>query len=300
MRPALGVRFAASLVILTGLVSAPLARAQQASTHETTPRYLVVPLGGDAPDAMAAEACDATRATLAAEGFGVVDEADVAAQVAPARLAEARRLEDVRPIASDLGASAVATVAVWTSDGAASSVTVSIAPGARSFSATESITAEHGLAEAARDAVRAALVRQRNALLVSGSSTGTVPDAPADPATSAAAASSSGASTPHVEPTLFGIVGPGLLAAVGAAGIGAGVFAVLDTTCSVRGPLSGRCLVGENPNYGVGITFLIGGVIALGGAIAWWILGAADPAPDPRIDVVVLDGGAVIGTHGSF
>lgn len=300
MRLRLGLGIAARLVVLTSL-----AWASAASAQDTPPRYLVVSLGGDAPEAMAGEACDAVRATLAAEGFGVVDEADVAAQVPPARLAEARRLDDVRPIATELGASAVATVAVWTSDGAASSVTVSIAPGARSFSATEQVTAEHALAESARDAVRAALVRQRNALLVSGSTTGTIPD-PTTAASSASSSSSSStssgssSSTPHVEPTLFGIVGPGLLAAVGAAGIGAGIYAMLDTTCSVRGPLTGRCLVGENPNYGLGVTFVIGGVVALGGAIAWWILGAADPPPDPRIDVVILDGGAVVGTRGTF
>jgi hypothetical protein len=295
MRRALGREISACFVVLTSLAWAPLVRAQDAAA---TPRYLVVPLGGDAPEAMAAEACDAVRATLAAEGFGVVDGADVAAQVPPARLAEARRLEDVRPIAADLGASAIATVAVWTSDGAASSVTVSIAPGTRSFSATESIAPEHPLAEASRDAVRAALVRQRNALLVSGASTGAVEES--SPATPSAPSSASASSAPHVEPTLFGIVGPGLLAAVGAAGIGASVYSMLDATCSVRGPLTGRCLVGENPNYGLGITFLIGGVVALGGAIAWWILGAGDPPPDPRIDVVFLDGGAVVRTRGTF
>ncbi len=153
----------ASILLSLSLFACPLARAQDLSPQEVPPPepeateapeapeavappaavaiYLVRPLGGDASADASAEACDAVRATLAAEGFGVIEDADVAAQIAPSRLDAVRRLDDLRPIATELGASAVATVAVWTSDGAPDSVTVSLASDARSFSASETLGA---------------------------------------------------------------------------------------------------------------------------------------------------------------
>lgn len=257
-------------------------------------RYLVAPLGGDAPEALSAEACDAVRATLAAEGFGVVDPAD-AATISPARFAAARRLDDLRPIATELGATAIATVAVWTSDGAASSVIVSIAPGERSFSATEAVSSSLG--QSASDAVHAALGRQRDALLVGGGTTRTHDTERHDPPPA----------EHHDEGViqngqLFGIVGPGLLAALGAAGIGGGVYASLDETCDQRAP-SGLCLRGERPNYALGIVFIGAGALALAGAIVWWVLGAdtEEASAGPRIDVVVLpEGGGYLGARGRF
>lgn len=262
-------------------------------------RYLVRPLGGDATAEASAEACDAVRATLAAEGFGVIEDADVAAQVAPARLSAVHRLDDLRPIATELGASAVATVAVWTSDGAPDSVTVSLANGSRSFSASETLGAR-SLGEAARDAVRGALTRQRNALLVSGGSVATTvvdadgPEAPPDV--------EDGEGRPASGPTLFGIIGPGFVAALGASGLGLGVYASLDGYCTARSPAPpNRCLIGEDPNVGLGVLFIVGGVVAIAGAIVWWVTGASDPMPAPRIDVALLpEGGAAVTTNGSF
>ena len=283
----------ASLVLASAL---PCAAQDVASTPSapSTDLFLVASLGGDAPDALAAEACDAVRATLVAEGFGVVDPAD-AATISPARFAAARRLDDLRPIATELSATGIATVAVWTSDGAASSVIVSIAPGERSFSATQAVTSS--LAESARDALRAALARQRDAILVGGGST---------------QRHETEVHTPPPEHhdegvirdgQLFGIVGPGFLAAFGAAGIGGGIYASLDATCDQRNPMTGVCLRGERPNYALGVIFIAAGTIALAGAIVWWILGSGDEevSSGPRIDVVLLpDGSGYVGARGTF
>jgi len=260
-------------------------------------RYLVAPLGGDAPEALSAEACDAVRATLAAEGFGVVDPAD-AATISPARFTGARRLDDLRPIATELGATGIATVAVWTSDGAASSVIVSIAPGERSFSATETVSTS--LAESARDAVRAALARRRDAILVGGGSTRThdTTTRPADPTPTPPA--SNGVIQ---NGQLFGVIGPAFLAAVGAAGIGGGIYASIDEMCDQRNPITHVCVSGTRPNYALGVIFIAAGTLALAGAIVWWILGSdsEEVSSGPRIDVVMLpEGGGYVGTRGTF
>lgn len=284
------------------------ARAQDASETPVMPpaeapagpRYLVRPLGGDADATAFGEACDAVRATLAAEGFGVVEDADVAAQIAPARLEAVRRLDDLRPIATEVGADAVATVAVWTSDGAPDSVTVSLAAGARSFSASETLSGR-SLQEAARDAVRGALLRQRNALLVSGTTVVTAPIEDGEDVPEQGPDEEEGEAPPSDGPTLFGIIGPGLVAALGASGVGLGIYASLDGYCTARGPESGRCLIGEDPNIGLGVLLIVGGVVALGGAVVWWVTGASDPVPAPRIDVAFLpEGGAVVTTNGAF
>lgn len=273
-------------------VVSPSATTSASATAPAAERYLVSPLGGDAPEALLAEACDAVRATLGAEGFEVVDPADIAATISPERLAAAHRLDDLRPIATELGANAIATVAVWTNDGVASSVIVSIAPGARSFSATEAVTTS--LSESARDALRAALARRRDALLVSGTSTGVHDE------------QHSGTAVPPPDNgviqngQLFGIVGPGFLAAIGAAGIGGGVYASLDETCDQRSPM-GVCVRGERPNYALGVVFIGAGALALAGAIAWWILGSDNElSAGPRIDVVMLPGGGYVSTRGTF
>ncbi len=262
----------------------------------TTPAalYFVAALGGDAPDTLAAEACDAVRATLAAEGFGVVDPADVAATISPDRLRGAHRLDDLRPIAAELGATAIATVAVWTNDGVASSVIVSIAPGERSFSATEAVTSS--LSESARGALAAALTRQRDALVVGGGTTSAHhhhDPAPPPPAQTGVIQNGQ----------LFGIVGPGFLAALGAAGIAGGIYASLDETCDQRSAITGVCLRGERPNYAVGVLFITAGALAFAGAILWWILGSEgeEVSSGPRIDIVMLpDGGGYVGTRGTF
>lgn len=277
------------VALLVGATACPCA-AQDAE------RYLVAPLGGDAPDALGVEASDAVRATLVAEGFGVIDPADVAT-IAPARFAEARHLDDLRPIATELGATAIATVAVWTSDGMPSSVIVSIAPGTRSFSATAAVTTS--VSESARDALRAALARRRDALLVSGSSARAEDEDDHEPAHVARPAPASGGVIQNGQ--LFGVIGPGLLAAIGAAGIGGGIYASLDELCDQRNPM-GVCIRGTRPSYALGVIFIGAGALALAGAIAWWILGASsnEVSAGPRIDVVMLPGGGYVDARGTF
>jgi hypothetical protein len=84
-----------------------------------------------------------------------------------------------------------------------------------------------------------------------------------------------------------------MLAAFGAAGVGLGVYGLLDGTCELRGAL-GTCLRGEDPNVPVGVTLTVAGILALGGAVVWFVTGAV-VADQPRIDVVLgPDGGAVM------
>ncbi len=297
--PARLVARLASIFLGLWLATVSLSAVAQDTAAAEVPRYLVRPLGGDAAPEVGAEACDAVRATLAAEGFGVIEDADVAAQIAPARLEAVHRLDDLRPIAAELGASAVATVAVWTSDGAADSVTVSLAASGRSFSASETL-GDRALGEAARDAVRGALARQRNALLVSGAGSVTTRGDDADDR-EAGPDVHDGEAPAASGPTLFGIIGPGLIAAIGASGVGLGVYASLDGYCTARSPVApNRCLIGEDPNVGLGVLFIIGGVVALAGAVVWWVTGASDPAPAPRIDVALFPGGGGMTTNGTF
>jgi hypothetical protein len=123
------------------------------------------------------------------------------------------------------------------------------------------------------------------------SGAGSASSADADPG------AGSRAPRPPAPDPLFGILGPGLLAAIGAAGIGLGVWATLDPTCSLRGA-SGTCLRGEENNVGLGILFIATGALSLAGAIIWWVTGAAAPPTEPRVDIVIGPGSA--GVRGSF
>ncbi len=274
---------------------------------------LVLSFGGDATEAMNAEARDGATAGLLAQGFTVLAEAEVTARVAPSRIRDASSIDQLRAIAVELGVESVVTVAVWTSGGAADSVIVSVAPArsvegdaVRSYSGNQSV-GEAGLGEAARLAALGALERRtRAAMLGGGSGHATVSAGEGDPGDEeedAPVEDDPWAEAPRGESSdfesLFGIIGPGLLLALGGAGIGLGVYALLDENCTTRATMSGDCLIGDAPNIGVGVLLLIGGVLAAGGAAAWWITGAT-AQPQPRIEGITLREGGMLRVTGSF
>lgn len=301
-----------SLLALLGLAfgwAMPLA-AQDVVVTDTAPAWgaIVLSFGGDASPALNAEARDGATAGMVAQGFSVLDEGEIAARIPPARLAAASSIEGLRAIAVELGAESVVSVAVWTSDGAADSVVVSIAPAAspegeavRSFSSTEHV-GEAGLGAAARGATLAALNRRTRAALLGGGSghveaeastvieerTVEEPDPWAEDE-----------SNPGGVESLFGIIGPGFLLALGGAGLGLGIYAVLDENCSVRGPVTGVCLQGDGPNVGLGTLLIIGGALAAGGAAVWWITGATT-TNEPRVDGIVWQDGGMLRVRGVF
>lgn len=310
------VLLVASLLVPAGALAQDAAAAPEGA--DTAPAAvepaaawgaIVLSFGGDGTDAMNAEARDGVTAGLVAQGFSVLDEAEIAARVPPARLSGAGSVDALRAIATELGAESVATVAVWTSDGAADSVIVSIAPaaGGRSFSATEHV-GEEGLAAASRAAALAALSRRTRAAVLAGG-TGSVPT---ETETALEAEASAEAEAEEDDPwaeedprsqggpeAIFGIVGPGLLLALGGAGIGLGIYAVLDENCELRAPMSGECLRGDAPNTALGVLLIVGGVLSAGGAAVWWITGAASSS-EPRVDGVVLREGGMLRVRGVF
>jgi hypothetical protein len=329
MRPALSV----SLLLALSLAFVGSAQAQEAAEvgAEASPEVsvtapassevavpaatwgaLVLSFGGDATDAMNAEARDGATAGLLDQGFTVLAEAEVAARVPPSRLRDATSVDQLRAIAVELGAESVVTVAVWTSGGAADSVIVSVAPArvadgetARSYSGNQSVT-EDGLGVAARTAALGALERRtRAAMLGGGSGRVSVETRDPDPEEEIVAPVEDDpwAETPRGESgdfaTLFGIIGPGLLLAIGGAGIGLGIYALLDENCTQRGPETDVCLMGDAPNIGVGVLLLIGGVLAAGGAAAWWITGAT-AQPQARVDGITLRDGGMLRLSGVF
>lgn len=298
----------------TATTEAPAAEAEPAADAEPADGWdaIVLSYGGDSTEDVAATARDAASLALENEGFRVLPEAEVTARISPARLHDASSIDALRAIGDELGARSVVTVAVWTSDGAPASVAVSIATGGRSFSGTADV--ETDLATAATAAVRAALERQRRALVLSGGASGSVTTTHTDdddddgtPGVVEGDPWADHAPEPEEEDgpeELFGIIGPGFLLALGGAGLGLGIYAVLDATCDLRQPMTGECVRGEEPNVGLGTLFIVGGAIATAGAIIWWITDAA-LTNEPRIDVVDLDllfleGGALGVARGSF
>jgi hypothetical protein len=89
-----------------------------------------------------------------------------------------------------------------------------------------------------------------------------------------------------------------LLAAIGAAAVGLGIWASLDTVCERYNVDRSICLRGEEQNLAAGIPMIIGGAAALAGAVIWWITDAQAPETDTRIDVVIGPGSA--GVRGTF
>jgi hypothetical protein len=269
---------------------------------------IVLSFGGDATEAMNAEARDGATAGLVAQGFSVLDEAEISARISPARLSSAGSIDALRAIAHELGAESVVSVAVWTSDGAADSVIVSLAPaeeGARSFSATEHVT-DTGLGAAAQAATLAALTRRTRAALLGGGS-GHVEAEPETVSEGTIAERTTEEHDPWAEEeenpddaqSLFGIIGPGLLLALGGAGLGLGIYSVLDENCTLRGPVTNVCLQGDGPNVGLGVLLLVGGVLSATGAAVWWITGALT-TNEPRVDGIVWQDGGMLRVRGLF
>lgn len=288
------------------------ATAAEASVAEATaPGWgaIVLSFGGDAGEAMNAEARDGATASLLAQGFTVLAEAEITARVSPSRLREASSIDALRAIATELGAESVVSVAVWTSGGAADSVIVSIAPArgpegepTRSYSSTESV-GEAGLAAAAQAATLAALERRTRAAMLGGGSGHVVtePDPPEEdvPPEDDPWAEERPGQQGGVE-ALFGIIGPGLLLAIGGTGVGLGIYAVLDGSCQVRAPMSGDCLQGDAPNVGLGVALMIGGVLAAGGAAVWWVTGATSTNEPPPVDGIAWQDGFMLRYRGRF
>lgn len=253
---------------------------------------VVLSLGGDAPAAVAREAREAVAAAIGAGGDSVMPDADLALQVPPARLAECRASACAYAIGRDVGASMVAAVATWMTDDAPSSLTVSLIVGPnRSHTATEEV-GEAGLAAAARDAVEAAQASRRRALLIEGTSAPepeTV-ETPDRPQIAPEHGGEDDDSPLHNDRSLEEWILPSLLGVMGLGLVGVSVYAMLDATCDVRGR-SGDCLVGSNPNYGLGVTFAVVGGLSIAGALLWLIMGG-QPPPMEDIDVVMGPGGA--------
>jgi len=275
------MRVALIAVLLVALAPAA-ARAQD---------VVVLSLGGDAPAGVAREAREGVAAAIAAGGDSVVPDADLALQVPPARLAECRASACAFAIGREIGASMVAAVATWMTDGEASSLTVSLIVGPdRSHTATEEV-GEAGLAAAAAAAVEAAQASRRRALLIEGSSR-PEPEAvetPDRPEIAPEHGGDSSGSPLHNERSLEEWILPSLLGVMGLGLVGVSVYAMLDSTCDVRGR-EGTCLAGSNPNYGLGVTMAVIGGLSIAGAILWLIVGGDAPQME-SIDVVMGPGG---------
>nr|MDQ3037303.1 hypothetical protein [Myxococcota bacterium] len=232
-------------------------------------------------------------------------------------------LADARAVAFELEARMIVGVAVWmgapAQDAAApdttapesaapESVALSLMIGARTFSATREV-GEGGVAAAAQGAMHDVRAQQTRAMLVEGPAAESEPtgEAPAEDAaaTDGAAATATPATTatttaPVDATPAFDVIGPTMLGAFGAAGLGLGVYSVLDGTCEQRGAVTGVCLRGEDPNLGVGITLMVAGTLALAGAIVWLATGAAVIADQPRIDMVLGPEGGAVSVRGTF
>lgn len=273
---------------------------------------VVVALGGNASEAQRAPVLAETVRRFAAEGFTVLGPAELVHRVPPSRLA-LRTTEEAVRLAADLGATRVACVSVWVEGEAVRELSMSLhaVSGGRSVreSTATGATSDVASVEATLATMVAhVLARERDAVLLdpgatlgsatgSGMDTDTYTGSGSDSGSGVRAGTGSGIPRPPASDPLFGILGPGLLAAIGAAGIGLGVWATLDPTCNLRAP-SGTCLRGEDNNVGLGILFIATGTLSLAGAIIWWITGATAPPTEPRIDVVVGPGSA--GVRGTF
>ena len=245
---------------------------------------------------------------LTTDGVAVVPEAELALRVPPARLRAMTSLEDARVLAFELEARVIVGVAVWmradADPPAAESVAVSVLAGARSFSATRAV-ADGGVAAAAGEAMRDVRQQQTRAMLIEGAGMGSgEPAAPAEPEEDDQEEDDQ--ETPAPPPPAppgdrtpgFDIVGPTMLGAFGAAGIGLGVYAVLDGTCELRGA-SGICLRGDDPNVPLGVTFTIAGALALAGAVVWFVTGSTVVDTTP-IDIVLGPDGGTVSARGRF
>ena len=295
LAPVTGARAAVCAAIYALLSVAVLSVPARARAADA----VVLSAGG--PGGLADEARIAAIDALAADGVAVVPDAEVALRIAPARLRAVAGIEQARGIAFELEARSAVVIAVWPREGVeppqAESVVISLFIGSRSFSATEAV-GEAGLTGAVAAAVRAVRSQQTQAMLADpdlGSGTG------AGAGSGAGAASGPGApeEAPPSGAPFYDIIGPTMLLAFGAAGIGLGAYALLDGTCERRGAM-GTCLRGEDPNVPAGATLVVAGGLALVGAVIWFITGASVGSDQTRIDIVLGPEGGAVGARGQF
>ncbi len=279
------------------------------SAHAAAQDLLVVAVGGDASEPLREPVIEAVARRFAADGFDVVDPVELAHRFPASRLAPPSTSEAGR-LAAELGVPRVACVSVWMEAGAVHELSLSLhaLAGGRSVShelASGVVTPEASVEGVIDAMVVEVLERARARALLDP---GTVTSAPSAPSSSVSASSGSSDGAPPVseglrmpivdgsssastrrasgeaEP-LFGFIGPTLLAALGAAGIGLGIWASLDSTCDRYNADRSVCLRGEQQNLAAGIPLMLGGAVALAGAIAWWVIGADAPVDGSRIEV---------------
>lgn len=246
---------------------------------------LVISLGGDADAALRAPVLQQVQDLLVADGFVVAGPSELVHRVPPSRLAPTTPAEAVT-LAADLSIPRVVCVSVWAVEGRITELSLSLQAlsgrrSARDSTATAIVREPTDDARilAVRTMVTQVLASERAASMLDPARVSTVTPEPAPEETPDALA-------PGEPEPLFGIIGPGLLTAIGAAGLGLGIWGVLDATCDVRGA-SGLCLRGESNNVGVGAVLIITGAASLAGAIAWWVITPTVPASPSRIDVAI-------------
>jgi len=249
---------------------------------------LVLSLGGDADAALRAPVLQQVQDLLVADGFVVAGPSELVHRVPPSRLAPSTPAEAVT-LAADLSIPRVVCVSVWAVEGHITELSLSLQAlsgrrSARDSTATAIVQpTEEARALAVRTMVTQVLASERAASMLDPARVSTVAPEP-DPEETPQPAP--GALAPGEPEPLFGIIGPGLLTAIGAAGLGLGIWGVLDETCDLRGA-SGLCLRGESNNVGVGAVLIITGAASLAGAIAWWIITPTVPASPSRIDIAL-------------
>jgi hypothetical protein len=293
------------------------ALACASSARASAQDLVVVALGGDATEPQRAQALDVAVARFAADGFAVLAPSELVHRVPPSRLSLAST-EDAARLASELGVPRVACVSVWATDGAIGELSLSLhaLAGGRSVrhgSASGTLAAGADLVSTIDSMVSQVLAAERAAAMLDPGAGAIAPSAPASASTPASTSTPAPPSTSVTAPfratdpsrssargpePLFGVLGPGLLAAIGAAAAGLGVWASLDTVCERYNVDRTVCLRGEEQNLAAGIPMILGGAVALAGAVVWWITGAQAPESEPRIDVVLGPGSA--GVRGTF
>lgn len=246
---------------------------------------MVLSLGGDAPEEVAAQARSAVAIALQQDGLSLLSEADLAMRVPPSRLAECHATACAWAISVDLGVSMVAGVTTWATEGHAASVTVSLIVGTeRAYTASANVTGDN--LAAARAAVTEAQNARGRALIIEGTAT---PDTHVEtPDEAEIDESQQGTATDalHAERPLEEWILPSILGVVGLGLVGLSVYAMLDQDCQQFGATTGDCLRGSDPNYGLGVTMAVVGALSLVGAVVWLVVGGT-PASQGDIDVVM-------------
>lgn len=256
------------------------------------PDVAVLSVGGDASRSDARRARAAVAAALRGDGMTPLPDSDVSLRISPSRLSGCQETRCAFAFGAELDVAFVAAVTTWAGDDGPSSVTVSLILGAdRAYAATEDVGGP-GLAAAASAAVSGAQDARRRAVIVEGASSAPDPHEPDEEEDDRdeTVLSRERSLEEWILPSLLGVVGLGL--------VGTAVYALLDEQCEVRG-VSGVCLKGSAPNYGLGILFSITGALSIGGAILWLIVGG-QPQNAGSIDMVIGPDGGAVGYRGRF